>query len=335
MKKKSFFAICVMAVALAATVTVVSCKKEKHDQNSNGNEQTVQTADNMDEYLMAFKKKLLSAEKGGETISLEQAERDLGNLLNFDFGDANYATDVFQHDTIHLKLVASNGQVDLSQLAQTYGNAIEEIIEAYQDVNLPEKSVYSISCVFDETDSKNGETKDVVIVLVTRGFYDYPLPPHDTLNWRPKNRAGTCDGQNVNLYGAPEIIAQWIADPQSEYACYNGGRVYYTEVDHWKIYGYKTYVPTTDKFRIYTSFEANQNNVCISHDDMEYYYHNILDYWNNAGYPSHEIIYVRINHCEIHNPYIYNTHYYNCYTWQVIIRHGKPNCTGTDPIPLE
>lgn len=44
-----------MAVALAATVAVFSCQKEKHDQRPDGNEQTVQATENMDEYLMSFK----------------------------------------------------------------------------------------------------------------------------------------------------------------------------------------------------------------------------------------------------------------------------------------
>ena len=153
----------------------------------------------MDEYLMAFKKKLFSAEKGGETISLEQARLDLGNLLNFDFGDANYATDVFQYDTIHLKLTTTNGQVDLSQLAVTYNNAVDEIIEVYHSSNLPEKSVYVISCDFNETISKDGETEDVEIIVVTRGYTGSGTVSHNTYDCRTTNRGGTCDG----FYGWP------------------------------------------------------------------------------------------------------------------------------------
>ena len=124
---KFFVAIIVMLVVAFASVAVVSCKKESQTVSVNS-EPTVQVADNMDDYLMAFKKKLLSAEKGGETISLEQAERDLGNLLNFDFGDANYATDVYQFDTICLKLATANGEVELSQLAEIYNDVFEAIV---------------------------------------------------------------------------------------------------------------------------------------------------------------------------------------------------------------
>ena len=97
-RRRLYYAIFVMAMATIASVVAVSCKKEKQEPSSNNTKQAVQSADNMDEYLISFKKKLLSAEKGGETISLEQAQRDLGNLLNFDFGDANYATDEYRYE---------------------------------------------------------------------------------------------------------------------------------------------------------------------------------------------------------------------------------------------
>lgn len=145
MKKKIIF-IATFMVIVATAVAVVSCKKERHDQNANGSEQTVQTADNMDEYLMAFKKKLLSAEKGGETISLEQAERDLGNLLNFDFGDANFVTDKIRYDTFYIPVELEGSFVDMAQLANTYNMAFANILGTYNQVGFPEKSVLFITC---------------------------------------------------------------------------------------------------------------------------------------------------------------------------------------------
>jgi flagellar basal body-associated protein FliL len=55
MKTKSFFIATLLVVAAVAAV-VVSCKKEKQEPSSNNTEQTVQSADNMDEYLISFKK---------------------------------------------------------------------------------------------------------------------------------------------------------------------------------------------------------------------------------------------------------------------------------------
>lgn len=52
MKKRNLF-ITIALVIVAATVAFVSCKKEKQEQTSNNTEQSVQSSDNMDEYLIS------------------------------------------------------------------------------------------------------------------------------------------------------------------------------------------------------------------------------------------------------------------------------------------
>ena len=328
-KNNSIIAIIGLAI-VAIAVAFVSCKKEKQEQKSNNMEQSVQNSDNMDEYLMSFKKKLLSTQKGEETIGLEQAQRDLGNLLNFDFGDANYPTNVYHFDTIRVKLTLNQDEVELSQLAITYNEAYNSILETYHSIDLPEKSIYAILCTFNELETKDGETEDVELVVVTRGFMEDPILPsnnHDTMDWRPKNNAGTCDGQFINVYGAPEIIRSWILNSQGILSCPNG-RVYFTDVATWYTYGYRYYDPITGQFLIYTSFETNQDSVCISHDKMEYYYQNILDIYHQQSFGNHYILYVGISHQHHYGciPAL-NNQYFWFYCWRVRIEHGKPNCT--------
>lgn len=297
-------------------------------------EQSVQNSDNMDEYLMSFKKKLLSTQKGEETISLEQAQRDLGNLLNFDFGDANYPTNVYHFDTIRVKLTLNQDEVELSQLAITYNEAYNSILETYHSIDLPEKSISAISCTFNELETKDGETEDVEFVVVTRGFVEDPIMPsnnHDTLNWRPNNWAGTCDGQFITFYGAPEIIEMWLYNSQGTPFC-PGGRIYLTNVDWWDTSGYQHYDPVTGQYLIYTSYEPNQNSVCISHDDMEYYYHNILNIYHQQPFVGHYIDYVAIENHHVHSytPGL-NQHIW-FYSWNVKINHGKLNCTDVPAV---
>ena len=327
---KSIIAIIVLAI-VATAVAVVSCKKEKQEKISDNMEQSIQSSDNMDEYLISFKKRLLSAQKGDETISLEQAQRDLGNLLNFDFGDANYPTDVYHLDTIHAKLTLTQGEVDLSHLAITYKEATNSILEAYHSIDLPEKSISSISCTFSELETKEEGIEDAEIVVITRGFIQdsiYLSNNHDTLDWRPKNIAGTCDGQFVNQNGAPEIIRTWIYQSRPILGCPNG-RVYFTNIGDWETYGYQHYDPTTGQFLIYTSFETDQDSVCISHEDMEYYYQNILDIYHQQPFGNRYINYVSIKHNHMHgNIPALNNQYYWYYCWKVSIEYAKPNCTG-------
>ena len=324
MKKSSLFITTLLVVA-AVSAAVVSCKKEKQETTTNNTELAALAADNMDEYLISFKKKLLSAKKGEETISLEQAQRDLGNLLNFDFGDANYPTSEYRNDTILLNLPLSNGQVDLSQLAITYNAAVSTILNIYRKIDLPEKSVYAISCNFNETMNKDGDMENVEIVLITRGLTIPMIGEHDTLDWRPKNDAGTCDGQFVGYRGAPEVIVDWIKDAQEELSCENGGRLYFTDEGCYETYGSWHYDSTLDKYMIFTYFAENIDSVCISHEDMEYYFANILYLWNSTGITGHYI----------KNVYILPRHIYNgnhFWTWRVRLYHAKPNCTENDPL---
>ena len=107
-------AILAMAVATLVSVAIVSCKKGSESTMSDDKTSAISASEsNMDEYLISFKNKLLSAQKGKEAISIEQAERDLGNLLNFDFGDANYATDEWHRDTLFVPLAVSGEYIDL------------------------------------------------------------------------------------------------------------------------------------------------------------------------------------------------------------------------------
>jgi hypothetical protein len=312
---------------LVTSVTIISCKKEK-EQTSTNIDMSINPSENMDAYLLSLKEKLQSAQKNGEFISLEQAQRDLGNLLNFDFGDANYATNVYHVDTIHVKLALTQGQVDLSQLAITYKEAFNSILETYHSIDLPQKSISSISCTFNELKTKEEGSEDAEIVVVTRGLNGDPVPAsnHDTLDWRPKNYAGTCDGQYVGLYGAPEIIKMWLYQGQGTPNC-SGERMYLTNVDHWDTFGYQHYDSSTGQFLIYTSFEPNQDSACISHEMMEYYYNNISSIFYQQPFVGHYMDYIVINCYHMHGTIPALNQYLWYYCWYVKIRHGKVNCT--------
>lgn len=338
MKKKIIF-ITTFLVIVATAVAVVSCKKERHDQNANGCERTAQTADNMDEYLMAFKKKLLSAEKGGETISLEQAERDLGNLLNFDFGDANYATDVFQHDTIHAELtLTADGQVDISQLAVLYNEVFYQIIDTYRLVNLPEKSVFVISCNIPETKNKNVTSEELEIILVTRGYLGETATEDLENSWRPDNLGGNCAGGYVGYKGAPEVLMSRLNRNIGNYKCVNGGRVYFTEqvTSYVEANHDSLAVPTSPYHRLYVS-TVPSNGICLPPARMEYYYDNatwLFIYKKHVFFPAIPNNHVPIEYYIWHHE-ITGSNGLPLWVWRFSIEHAKLNCTGTGNVPID
>ncbi len=335
--RKLYFAIIVMAIG-AIAVAVVSCKKEKQEQTTNKMEQSAQSSENTDEYLISFKEKLLSAQKGDESITIEQAQLDLGNLLNFDFGDANYASNVYEYDTLYIALETNGESVDLLQLAKAYNEAFAAIVKAYRKVDLPEKSVYCIICNIVETSSKDGDSDNVEVIVVYRG-YDDNASSEDVEGWRPKNKGGTCSGELIGIWGAPEVVASMLNNNAGEYFCANGSRIYFTEI--YPSYTNPISFDLSDPnspcgYRLYLSWQPNQNHVCLPMSDCWYYYNQARylkserDYFNN--YPSNHLPI----HCSIrHTDASFGTAQSPMlpYIWILEVDHGKPNCSGTGPTP--
>lgn len=339
MRKIRFF-IATLLVVAAVSAAVVSCKKEKQDSSLSSNtEQAVLSANNMDEYLVSFKNKLLLAQKGDETISLEQAQRDLSNLLNFDFGDANYATNVFHHDTLYSKLTTTSGEVDLSQLATTYQTILDQVRNAYYQVNLPEKSIYSIFCTFGE--SKEGLI-DVIVILTIRAFDESTLgnTVSSLVDWRAGNRAGTCDDQLVGIWGAPEEVLDMLHNSMGQWGCANGGRVYFTEATYSIITSDLNLFPEMADpnaprgSRLFFKYDLLNDiyNTCLPYSEIVYYYNQarqLADSLGNSFVPA-----VPSDHVVTEYRYITYLQYYAGHVgyWKLDIEHAKLNCTGSQPI---
>ena len=334
MKKSFFYAICVMV--LATIVAVVSCKKDKQEETTEKCEQCAQATDNMDEYLISFKKKLLSAEKGGETISLEQAERDLGNLLNFDFGDANHATDEFRYDTIRAKVSVDGEHVSCSDLATAYQSLFEGISGAFGVIDLPEKSVHSISCTIGKSERSN--EAEIETVLVTRAYRGETA--FDSLGWRAGNKAGRCDGYAAGFHGAPEHLENRLHRNMGTVGCPFGGRVYYTdETNCYKDANEQDMVDPTMPYghKMFYCYDAvgltNFDNLCISSGALDMYYNSIRVLFNlqHTFHPSP----MPENHVVLHYDIDMHKKYWNGINkvgyWRLTIWHGKPNCTNTSP----
>lgn len=334
-KSNSILAITVMAIMVAA-VAIVSCKKEKQEQK-NYTEQSVQTSANMDDYLIAFKEKLLSARKGEEMISIEQAQRDLGNLLNYDFGDANYATNVFQYDTLKGRVILNNDQIDFSELAVTYNEAVNQIIEAYDRVSLNEKSVYSIYCTIKNPSCDADDSVDVELILVTRGFDIGDTKYGTTSSWRPTNRGGTCDGSCIGILGAPEVIRNWLNADLSTLMCPNG-RVYFTDnassyVDAYQQALYDSNSPCFYQLYVYW---GRPEYDCLAPSEVLYFYNQAVDIKNNKRYlfyPSIDSDHVIIAHSiELrYHEYYTNGTFALPHIWRLYVEHAKPNCTNDGP----
>lgn len=165
MKKFNFiFAIAMMVVA-AASVAVVSCKKDTTGQD-NAKGVATQTFDprqieDMNAYLKAFKQKMQSATKGDdEALSLEDAAWHLSSVANYDFGHANVECNDVRFDTLYAQVNVTNGEILLSDLASTYEEIHTNIDKFYHSLTLDNKHFRFIGASIAE----NGQ---VIISLMT------------------------------------------------------------------------------------------------------------------------------------------------------------------------
>ena len=232
----------------------------------------------MDEYLKSFKKKLQDASFSKETISIEQAQQDFGNLLNFDFGDANYPTNVFQKDTIQLTLPLVDGKICMKDLAEVYQEARKEIMDTYAKVDLPEKSVYAILCSIDQP-SRDGNDTEIQLVIITRSVdpgAQFKNSIDTTDNWIVGNHWGKCDGSCIGDDHAT-IIAKVFMNNNPLVDCVNG-RLYYTDILNDGIvavdYPETGNVLWNDGYRLWHGTFSDVSNYCVEYTEMQYYYNN-------------------------------------------------------------
>lgn len=334
--KNKFFIFAIIILLTATTITIVSCKKDKptEDATKNVNLAENNNVDNMDAYLLSFKEKLQNATKGGETISIEQAQRDLGNLLNFDFGDANYATNVYQHDTLYSQLAVQDGQISYYDLAIAYEKTVSNIQQSYQSNTLPEKSIYLIQCNFKETNEKTADDYiEVETIVTTRGFSDNSNILSFPGDWRANDFGGTCSGSMIGIYGAPQVLKAMLNGDLGEIACLNGCRVYFTdESNHYIDYHAPNMTDNLSPcgYKLYVSDEYDQSTVCIYEEELNYYYDQarFLPLVNNNFFPpipsNHSLIgySIRLRDSDINNSIVTLPWY-----WELIVTYAKPHCT--------
>lgn len=330
--KKTNVVYAIIALAIMTTITiVVSCKKEKQEPTTNHTDETTQSFENMDVYLKAFKDELLLAKNGEKIISLEQAQQDLGNILNYDFGDANHATNLFRNDTINIPIELINGKVDLFQLAAVYKSAQKKVISVYNNIDFPEKSVLSILCRIIQND-RDENTGDVQIILTTRGLDPFTIIQvgiDSTDNWRVAFGDGKCDGSHIGEDHATRL-EDLATYNHGSYAC--DGRVYYTYVTE-NLFTSDEFPRTNpnepyynEGYRLWYDTYGNQTAFhCVNYQELYYYYTNFMSIINNELSLPEDYRVISFE-CEV-GCYVSINHPYMLFCFY---KYGKPNCTLYD-----
>ena len=148
MKKFNFiFAIAMMVVA-AASVAVVSCKKDTTGQdNAKGTDTQAFDYRKIEDkvtYFTDFKKKMKET-KGNETFNLDDAAWHLACLANIGYCNVNVKLDDFLFDTIDMQVDVENGTMRLSDISAAYDQMCAKIDEYKKGFDHCDQNLYYIN----------------------------------------------------------------------------------------------------------------------------------------------------------------------------------------------
>lgn len=178
MKKRFFYAICVMVVA--TTVAVVSCQKEKEPQVEAEVPQADAQMQAEIDRIVGFKKQVETRKanpgmKSAETMTLDEAMNNIVDLFNVTYTEPMaYYTESERHEfTLNVALTA-DGKVLLDDVVAAYEQALANAREAYHGSTLPDKAYQRLMVTC--TPQRDGTAE-----LKFDGQYgtrtDQPLPP--------------------------------------------------------------------------------------------------------------------------------------------------------------
>lgn len=327
--KKARIVMGAMALTIAAAM-IIACTKEKENRvaQDNGELTTVSKEDDMSAYLKHFKEKMQSAEKGNETLSLEDARWHLEAVLNYSYGDAGHLTSDIQCDTFQSKLPTDEGFVTLSDLGQVFNLISQKVEQTIAECTLPEKSLLSIQTNI-LSERENGYTTLQSLIKI-RGLSPYPVHGYvdSTDYWYEDDYSGKC-GPYVGTClgkGAVQVIKEKIVLNKPITAC-NGGTLYYTDFQNipigenmaWNLFD----INSPHGYRVPCIIcPSNEAPVCFSPEDMNYYIKEGLKLSNELC-PFGKVLYDMDNIYMYGVPIGYHLAYHE-YTFE----YARPYCDG-------
>ena len=167
MKKSTLFITTLLVVA-AASVAVVSCKKDTTGQdNAKGTDTQTFDYRQIDDkvaYFTDFKKKMKET-KGNETFNLDDAAWHLACLANIGYCNVNVKLDDFLFDTIDMQVDVEDGTMRLSDISAAYDQMCAKIDEYKKGFDHCDQNLYYINVSINA----NGDAKIALMNSFTYG----------------------------------------------------------------------------------------------------------------------------------------------------------------------
>ena len=168
--------VAALIIAAAAVITFEACNKKKDAVNNIPlvvqNEGIVyqKAVPDRESYITEFEKKLQSASKTDEVLTLENANSFMFDILNYDFCNINGNGPDRSCETSTYTLTVSNGTINLSDFANLYAQISLHIYDYYHSLSLDNKNYYCIIPEIAEFDANATSTAVTVKTTLTSGY---------------------------------------------------------------------------------------------------------------------------------------------------------------------
>ena len=239
------FTICTMAVALAATVAVVSCKKEKEPQVKAEIPQADAQMQAEIDRIVGFMKqveirKANPGTKSAETVTLDEAMNNIVDLFNVTYTEPMaYYTESERHEFTLSVALTADGKVLVDNVVAAYEQALANAREVYHSSSLPDKAYQRLMVTC--TPQRDG-TVDLMFdgKYGTKTDQPEPEPPipnphhsgpfHHGDDWHYLDGMGSCDG--VHPGGADKVLEDTLMKEVRALwpIPYDGGRGVFTHL---------------------------------------------------------------------------------------------------------
>lgn len=225
--------VATLLIAAAGVITFEACNKKNEVVNNieNKNIVTISHTNDMDGYLLDLRKRMKTATKDGEIMSLSDAEWALTALENFGLCDGSKRSTDMIVDTIYTKVITNEGNISLYELNLVYENSKRQIIEKFNSLDGNDKNIYLIKSTIDNS-SKNGNAEIRTIISMSNGgSMPKTMRFGPTDYWYDFNEKGKCGdytGQYEGRDATLEMNSKVLANiPQYGF---DNGRVYFTNI---------------------------------------------------------------------------------------------------------
>lgn len=271
--------IATLLLVTGAIITFEACNK-KNEVVKSIPELNVAELTDFDKEMILFGEKMKSAQKGGETMKLEEAVRNLSNYQNFRLCDASKFSSDIERYTIETEIPVTDGNVYLSDIYSIYLSNKKQIRDKLATLEGDNKTIY---CIISRVDTNNKDGDDARIVTNAIMPRDGVEPPayyfDDELCWVVNHQYCTdCTGGN-----AINVLDQRLRTIMiSNYGCLPGYRVVFSNEVAKEIWAYE-YVDLYSPNGHYGMIHGDYDSYCLSADDMRYYLGSAINKINEWG----------------------------------------------------